>query len=83
MFIREIDDLSNLQISYIEAIINKEKQLTSKEVVHKYKLGTSGNVHRLKKAVESKEIIDFFEKEPTFIDPLFELWIRRKFLKQA
>ncbi|OFX27156.1 MAG: hypothetical protein A2033_04090 [Bacteroidetes bacterium GWA2_31_9] len=81
MYIREIDDLSALQISFIEAIANNEKKLTSKEVISKYKFGTTGNIHRLKKAIESKEIIDLFENKPEFIDPLFELWFKSKYLK--
>jgi len=81
MYIREIDKLSSLQISFIEAIVNKEKHLTSKEVIKEYDLGTTGNINRLKRSVENKEIIDFFEKTPVFIDPLFELWFKQNYLK--
>lgn len=81
MYVREIDDLSALQISFIEAIVNKESKLTSKEVISKYKFGTTGNIHRLKTAIESKEIIDFYEITPSFIDPLFELWFKTKYMK--
>ena len=77
MYMRETENLTMLQINMLRAILAGEKALTSKEVISKYQLGTPGNIQRLKQSLESKEIIDFFEKQPEFIDPFFELWCRR------
>jgi len=77
MYMREIENLTMLQINMLRTILAGEKALTSKEVINKYQLGTPGNIQRLKQSLESKEIIDFFEKQPEFIDPFFELWCRR------
>lgn len=76
MYSREIENLTMLQLNLLRAILNGEKALNSKDVVKRYNLGTSGNILRTKQALEAKEIIDFFEKEPEFVDPLFALWCK-------
>ncbi len=81
MYRRELENLTGLQINLLVAIANGESKINSKEIVKKYKLGTPGNVQRLKKTLEDKEIIDFFETKPEFIDPLFALWIREFYAK--
>ncbi|MBN2396264.1 MAG: ATP-binding protein [Candidatus Atribacteria bacterium] len=77
MYVRDIENLTSLQLNLLRAILAGEIALTSKEVIKKYNLGTTGNVQRLKQSLEMKEIIDFFEKKPEFIDPFFEFWCRR------
>lgn len=79
LFRREVESVTSLQLRYLEALINKEKQLTSAEVIRKYQLGSPGNLSTIKSALENKEIIDFFEKEPAFVNPLFEYWLRHHF----
>lgn len=77
MYYRETDMLTNLQLSLLHAISDGHSQLTSKEVLNKYNLGTSGNILRIKEGLEKKEIVDFFERKPLFIDPLYEVWLKR------
>jgi len=76
LFRREVESVTPLQLSYLEALINKEKHLNSAETIRKYNLGSPGNLGTIKTALESKEIVDFFEKEPSFVNPLFEYWLR-------
>jgi hypothetical protein len=38
------------------------------------------NIKRIKAALEQKDIMDFFSKEPEFVDPVFELWFRKNFV---
>ena len=78
LFSREADSLSPLQLNFLKAMAKKEKALSSKEVVKKYNLGTAGNIVRIKKSLEHKEIVDFSGQKPEFSDPLFALWISRK-----
>ena len=73
---RLIDDLSELQINLLQAISAGETMLTSKTVIQKYNLGTSGNVDTLKKALMKKEIISFSGSKPEFEDPLFAYWFK-------
>jgi hypothetical protein len=78
MYTRETENLSSLQIALLKALSNGERNLSAKEVIEKYQLGTPGNIQRIKKSLEAKEIIDFFGETPEFIDPFFELWCRRE-----
>ena len=57
-------------------MMNKESHLNSIETIKKYRLGSPGNLSTVKAALETKEIIDFYETEPTFINPLFEYWLK-------
>ena len=79
LFRKEVENLTLLQLNYLEALLNKEKHMTSAEVIHRYQLGSSGNLGTIKSALESKEIMDFFEKEPVFVNPIFEYWLRNHF----
>jgi hypothetical protein len=65
-----------LQINLLQAISEGETMLTSKNVIQKYNLGTSGNVDTLKKALMKKEIISFSGSKPEFEDPLFAYWFK-------
>jgi len=72
-----IDSLSNYQLQLLRAIFNGEVRLNSQEVIEKYDLSSSANVHRLKEALMKKEVITFDEENiPRIIDPLFHLWLK-------
>jgi AAA+ ATPase superfamily predicted ATPase len=77
LYLREVENLSNTQVNLLKAICNRVEQLSSAETIHRYSLGTSANVLRIKAALEQKEIIDFLGRQPEFIDPVFELWLKR------
>ena len=81
LFRKEVESVTPLQLRYLEAILNKEKHMTAGETIRKYKLGSPGNLGTVKSALESKEIIDFFEIEPAFVNPLFEYWLRNYYFK--
>ena len=76
LFKRDIENLTPLQLRYLAAMVNREPHLNSIDTIKKYKLGSPGNLSTIKNALETKEIIDFYELEPTFINPLFEYWLR-------
>jgi hypothetical protein len=79
LFRKEVESVTSLQLGYLEALINKERHLNSAESIMKYNLGSPGNLSTIKSALESKEIIDFYEREATFVNPLFEYWLREYF----
>ena len=79
LFRKEVESVTALQLRYLEALLNKEKHLNSAAVIQKYQLGSPGNLTTIKSALESKEIVDFFEKEPVFVNPIFEYWLRACF----
>lgn len=73
------DDLSIKQISFLNALTNKEEQLTSQSVLKKYNLGTSANVIKIKKVLHDREIIDTVGKKIEFMDPLYKYWLKNYF----
>lgn len=71
------ESLSTTQVNYLEAVINKENHFSSKETIQKYRLGTSANVSRIKKALIDKEIIDTENETSVFIDPIYKFWLKQ------
>jgi hypothetical protein len=71
------ESLSTTQVNYLEAIINEENHFSSKETIRKYRLGTSANVSRVKKALIDKEIIDTDKEKSVFIDPIYKFWLKQ------
>ncbi len=75
-----ISGLSNFQINLLRAVFDGITRFSSAEILEKYSLNSSANVHRLKEALKKKEIITFNEQDdPLIIDPLFKLWLQRYF----
>lgn len=74
LYHRETDQLSNAQINFMKALCNDETRFTTANVIERYKLGSSANVIKIKKALEQKEIIDTMESRVQFNDPLYRLW---------
>ncbi len=81
VFQNTTDQLSSTQVNYLNAILNGEKNLSSKDKIAKYNLGSSANVQKIKKALENKEILDFLEPRVSFNDPLYEQWLKLKYFR--
>ena len=79
LFNREIEGLSNPQISFLIALANGETKFHSSKTIAKFKLGSSSNVSRIKEALEKKEIIDTLVPKLEFLDPVFELWFKERY----
>ena len=71
------ESLSNTQVRYLLALLNKETKLSSMEVITRYRLGTSANAIRIKKSLIDKEIIDQGNRNIDFVDPVYKLWLQR------
>lgn len=70
------ETLSTPQVNYLKALINEERNMSSKHMIEKYRLGTSANVSRIKNALIAKEIIDVMKGVPEFIDPVYKAWLK-------
>ncbi|PID95419.1 MAG: ATPase [Bacteroidetes bacterium] len=81
LFVTLTEGLSNTQVNYLKALLSGEKQLTSKEVLHKYRLGTSANVVRLKRTLVKNDVLDNVGNELTFQDPLYKCWLIQDYFK--
>lgn len=75
------DALSNTQINFLEAVLNSENQFSSKEIIKKYRLGTSANVNRIKQALTNKEIIEIQGNNVEFLDPMYKNWLKKHYFR--
>lgn len=79
LYEREFQNLSNAQINFLKVLRDGiQNNFTSNEVIQNYQLGSSSNVIRIMQALENKEIIDRFTGKIELVDPVFELWIKKR-----
>ncbi len=83
LYQKEVDMLTNFQLNFLKALSNNETSLNSSGVLEMYNLGTSANITRIKIALQNHEIIDVLGKQVTFNDPLFAIWLKKRFFKQT
>ncbi|GAB6011635.1 AAA family ATPase [Viscerimonas tarda] len=81
LFVGLIESLTNKQIDFLKAIVSGETNLSSKDVLEKYKLGTSANVIKIREALLSKEIIDVNAQCIEIQDPIFKIWLKTDYFK--
>ena len=81
LYQKETDMLTNYQLNFLKALCNKVTSFNSAAVLHEYNLGTSANISRIKTALQNHEIIDILGKSITFNDPLFEIWLKKRYFK--
>lgn len=77
------ETLPNTQINFIRAVLEGVSQISSKEAIEHYKLGTSANVTRIRKALISKEVIDDYEGKIIVLDPLYSAWLRKYYFRKS
>jgi hypothetical protein len=82
LYRHEMENLTNTQIRYLQAMAKGEEQMHSAQMIHQYKLGSSSNVSRIKEALEKKEILDTYSQFDMIIDPMFEYWIKHKYAQK-
>lgn len=76
---RETDLLSNHQLNLLRAYADDVAQPGTNENIKKYELVSSAHIAKSKAALENKEITDAFEKTVFIIDPLFKIWLRKRY----
>lgn len=81
LYFKEVEELNNTELKLLRAITANEAQLSSKDTIQKYNLGTSAGVVKAKKSLINKEIIDDHKKNFFFVDPCFELWFIQNMVK--
>ena len=70
------ETLSNSQINFMNALLDGVSQISSKQNIEKYNLGTSANIVKIKKALIKKEILDDHLGELKFLDPVYARWLK-------
>ena len=81
LFQSKTDELSNSQVNFLKALLSGVTQFSAKETLNEFRIGTSANVVRIKKALENKEIIDIHKGVITLLDPMYKHWLRKDFFK--
>ena len=81
LFINTTELLSTTQLGFLKAVLAGENQLSSQSTLQKYKLGTSGNVSRLKQSLITREIIDITGDKIEFQDPIYQFWMKKQYFK--
>lgn len=79
LYQREVEWMSNTQLNLVKAIISGEKQLTAKNTLATYQLGTSANVVKNKQLMIRSELIYEDKGQVYLLDPVFEIWLRMQF----
>ncbi len=79
LFLTEMDSLTPTQIGMLKAVASGEKHLNAKETVEKYGLGQPQSITRNKKVLVEKDLLEKRLSDLLFVDPLFELWIKREY----
>ncbi len=78
LYYQYTEGLTAYQINYLKAVADGiQDTWTATETLKKYNLGTSGNIKRLKDALQKKELIDTEGANVYFNDPIFKIWFMR------
>lgn len=82
LFQSMVDGLSNTQVNFLRAMCDEVEQFSSQEIITAYRLGTSGNINRIKQALANKEIIDTLGQKIILLDPLFKRWLQKIYFRK-
>lgn len=78
LFSKITEEMPATQVNLLKAILADEKQLSSKDTIKKYQLGTSANVTRLKKKIIEDEIVEEKSGKLFFLDPMYDYWLKTR-----
>ena len=76
-FINLMDSLTEKQRSFLYAVSLETKNLSSVEILSRYKLGTSANIRILKDALKKRDLIEVTGKKTEIQDPILKQWLIR------
>lgn len=79
LFLTEMDELTPTQIGMLKAIASGEKHFNAKNVVETYGLGQPQSITRNKKVLVEKDLVEKHLQDFSFVDPVFELWLKREY----
>ncbi|MDR0939682.1 MAG: ATPase [Mediterranea sp.] len=77
LFANIVDALTPRQIGFLLAVADGVTNFSSREVLERYKLGTSSNIKNLRNATLEKDLIDLLPGGRIEMqDPAFEYWLK-------
>jgi len=82
LFEKQTESLTAYQMNFLRAVPNGiNREFTGKNVIDKYRLGSSANVSTIKRALIKKERIETANKKVTISDPVLKIWLNRELEK--
>lgn len=79
LFEKQTESLTTYQMNLLRAILNDvHSEFTTKDVIQKYKLGSSANVSIVKRALVKKELIEIEKRQITIPDPVMRIWLKKE-----
>ncbi len=80
LFIQQTESLSEYQMNFLHAIADGiHTGFTASSVLSNYRLGTSANITRLKKALTEKDLIETTAPNTIdFSDPILKTWLKQR-----
>lgn len=82
LFVHITETLTTQQLNYLKALIAGEKSIGSTDVMHRYKITSPTSVARSKAALIQNDILDNTGGKITFLDPIYEHWLRTEYFTQ-
>ncbi len=79
LFLTEMDSLTATQVGMLRAIASGATHLNAKETVEQFGLGQPQSITRNKKVLVEKDLLEKRMNEFSFVDPVFELWLKREY----
>lgn len=78
LFEKQTENLTNYQMNFLRAVVDGiHSELTSQDVLQKYRLGSSANVSIIKRALVKQELIDVDRRQVVISDPVMVEWLKR------
>jgi hypothetical protein len=74
-----VESLTPKQLHFLRAVIEGNQKLYSNATRNKYQLGSTGHIARIKQSLEKREIISTEGSDVIFNDPIFRVWLRRRY----
>lgn len=81
LFTMVTEGLTNQQLNYLEALLSGEKDISSSEVMYKYKISSATSIARSKAALVKNDILDITGKTILFQDPMYAYWLKHIYFK--
>lgn len=79
LFEKQTESLTTYQMNFLRAVVcGVHSEFSTRDVLSKYKLGTSANVSIVKKALIKKELIETENRRVVIPDPVMREWLRRE-----
>jgi hypothetical protein len=79
LFVTITESLTAHQLNLMKAILLGETALSSAEIITQYRLGSSSNVTRSRKALIDKDILDNKAGVLSFQDPMYRHWLAESY----